>query len=186
MSEENINLAEIIKATDEGSVKISDIAAEATGEPAKMVNQIVEKAQKFTDLEPVIMSEDNAAGQVIDVEAAYKFLTEEELPPGTQIITSPAADLVEDPAQPAKPELPPATVNEIHDETIVEEQPQETPKNVLGTQDFCPKKLNCNHYSVEHCKQAKLEADHRAACPKGEYCDCFHPGRGIPQPFRRG
>ena len=57
-------------------------------------------------------------------------------------------------------------------------------KNKLGTQDFCPSKEKCNHLSPDHCKQAKLEADHRRDCLKGESCDCFHATRGIPSAFR--
>lgn len=54
--------------------------------------------------------------------------------------------------------------------------------NALGTQDFCPDKHNCNHKGADYCKQARLEADHKAGCPG---CTCFHPARGIPSPFRR-
>jgi hypothetical protein len=59
-------------------------------------------------------------------------------------------------------------------------------KNLLDTQDFCPLKEYCNHPSADHCKQAKLEADHRLNCIKGNKCDCFHPARGIPSIFRVG
>jgi hypothetical protein len=73
------------------------------------------------------------------------------------------------------------TVGEIHDEVIVAAKPK---KNALGTQDICPLKDACNHRSADYCKQAKLEADHRRNCIKDHRCDCFHPARGIPQPFR--
>jgi hypothetical protein len=69
----------------------------------------------------------------------------------------------------------------VHDEVIVAAKPK---KNALGTQDICPLKDRCNHRSADYCKQAKLEADHRRNCAKGHRCDCFHPSRGIPQPYR--
>lgn len=55
--------------------------------------------------------------------------------------------------------------------------------NILGTQDICPDKHNCKHRGADYCKQARLEADHKAGCPN---CTCFHPGRGIPSVFRGG
>jgi hypothetical protein len=75
------------------------------------------------------------------------------------------------------------TLAAVHDEVIVEAKPK---KNILGTQDFCPMKHLCNHRSADYCKQAKLEADHRRDCIKGNKCDCFHPARGIPSGFRVG
>jgi hypothetical protein len=68
-------------------------------------------------------------------------------------------------------------VGKVHDETILETKT----KNALGTQDFCPSGLNCKHRSPDYCRQAKLEADHKAGCPN---CACFHPARGIPAVFR--
>lgn len=58
-------------------------------------------------------------------------------------------------------------------------------KNRFDTQDLCPMKHRCNHVSAEHCKQAKLEHDHRRQCTK-PICDCFSAKRGIPNSFRFG
>jgi hypothetical protein len=75
-------------------------------------------------------------------------------------------------------------VDARHPKLLRVTESKELPKNTLGTQDICPLKDACNHRSADYCKQAKLEADHRRNCIKDHRCDCFHPARGIPQPFR--
>jgi len=47
----------------------------------------------------------------------------------------------------------------------------------------CPFGARCGHSNQDQCKQARVVADHKAAC--GPDCNHFSPSRGIPQHFTR-
>jgi hypothetical protein len=43
----------------------------------------------------------------------------------------------------------------------------------------CPDGKDCKHASEDYCRQAKLEADHKASCKFGAGCNCFSSNRGV-------
>lgn len=134
-----------------------------------------------------------------NTEVGFRFKTEEELTAeDLQIVRQ--DEITEEEALEMLGAVRTPTVTETSTEAVVEvsrmqgtdctfcedktPHTHEPQTNALGTHEFCPMKGKCNHFSRQHCEQAKLEADHRAVCSKGHNCDCFSPTRGIPQGFR--